>query len=74
MVCKSFVVSELLNQEEPEKSRDKVVQSFQAFLFFRYFNSCSVPYLIKYTEFLLRLALHLLSLGLKICAGRLFHC
>lgn len=66
MVCKSSVASELLNQEEPVKSRDKVVLNFQAFLLFRY--------LIKYTEFLLRLALHLLSLGLKICAGRLFHC
>lgn len=31
-------------------------------------------YLIKYPEFLLWLTLHMLSLGLKVCAGRLFHC
>lgn len=67
------VVSEFENPEEPVKSRDKSGSG----LFFSCFNSafrCSVEYLIKYTEFLLRLTLHVLSLGLKICAGRLFHC
>lgn len=73
----SCVRAEFRNPEEPVKSRDKVVQGCSdgtEFPDFQLPQSCSVLYLIKYTEFLLWLTLHVLSFGLKICAGRLFHC